>query len=136
MARRPRPQLQHRLAEAAQKLAQTEKLAARGLRLRNRIITAVGVVALILAVLAGVFALNSNRNAGIADEQRNAAQSAQSTALAERTLADKAAAISFSVLTALSRLAGLSIILTSKSEARCWKIPAGKRFGMPKRDTP
>ena len=49
--------------EAAQKLAEAEKHAAARLRNRNRIITGVGVITLVLAVLAGVFGLSSNQNA-------------------------------------------------------------------------
>ncbi|HLO17147.1 MAG TPA: hypothetical protein VK206_20095, partial [Anaerolineales bacterium] len=54
---------QQRELEAAQKLAESERQSIVRLRIRNRIISAVGVVALILAVLAGVFALSSNQNA-------------------------------------------------------------------------
>jgi WD40 repeat protein/class 3 adenylate cyclase len=52
-----------RALEAAQKLAATEKQAATRLRIRNRLITAVGGAAVVLAVLAGIFAVRSNQNA-------------------------------------------------------------------------
>lgn len=63
-------------------------------RIRKRVITAVGVTALFLAVLAGIFAVSSNQNAQQAqnnllqaDQQRNAAQNAQATAQAASTRA-------------------------------------------------
>ena len=71
---------QKRELAAAQKLAQSEKQAAARMRIRNRMITGVGMIALMLAVLAGVFALNSN-------QQRNAANSAQATAQVASTQA-------------------------------------------------
>ena len=56
--------------EAAQKLADTERKraeeqthSANRLRTRNRVVTALGVIAVILAVLAGAFSIESNRNA-------------------------------------------------------------------------
>lgn len=86
---------QQRELEAAQKLAQTEHAraveqtqSANRLRTRNRVITTVGSVALILALVAGMFGAQSNQNAeqaqtnlGIANEQRAAAVNAQSTAI-------------------------------------------------------
>lgn len=56
--------------EAAQKLADTERRraeeqthSANRLRMRNRVVTALGVIAVFLAILAGVFSIQSNRNA-------------------------------------------------------------------------
>jgi len=56
--------------EAAQKLADTERrraeeqtYAAHRLRTRNRVVTGLGAIAVILAVLAGVFSIKSNQNA-------------------------------------------------------------------------
>lgn len=73
--------------EAAQKLAQTEKAraeenvqSANRLRIRNRIITTVGAVALALAILASVFSLQSNQNATLAQSNLLAAQTAQAVA--------------------------------------------------------
>jgi WD40 repeat protein/class 3 adenylate cyclase len=70
--------------------AEEQTLAANRLRTRNRLITVVGVTAFMLALLAGLFGLQSSQNAkraetnlGIADQQRVAAQSAQATAIAE-----------------------------------------------------
>ncbi|HKZ83910.1 MAG TPA: BTAD domain-containing putative transcriptional regulator [Anaerolineae bacterium] len=100
---------QQRELEAARTLAETQAQAAHRLRLRNRAITAVGVIALILAVLAGTFGAQSGQNAeeakrnlgvaeanaataqaarGLADEQRGAALAAQATAEAERQRAE------------------------------------------------
>jgi WD40 repeat protein len=50
-------------AEAEKQRAEEQTQSANRLRLRNRIITAVGVVALVLAVLAGLFGWQSNQNA-------------------------------------------------------------------------
>src|SRR6266540_85252 len=73
--------------ETAQKLAQTEKAraeehvqSANRLRIRNRIITTVAVVALALAVLASIFSVQSNRNAALAQGNLVAAQTAQAEA--------------------------------------------------------
>ncbi len=81
--------------EAARTLAETQAQAAHRLRLRNRVITAIGVIALILAVLAGVFGAQSGQNAeearrnlGVAEEQRGVAVAAQATAEAERQRAE------------------------------------------------
>ena len=54
---------QKRELEAAQKLAETERRSATRLRIRNCVITTVGSIAIILALLAGMFGLQSNRNA-------------------------------------------------------------------------
>jgi WD40 repeat protein/DNA-binding SARP family transcriptional activator len=94
---REREERQQRELEAAQKLAETERAraeeqtqAADRLRLRNRLITVVGVTALALALLAGAFGWQSRQNArqaetnlAIADQQRVAAQDAQATAVVE-----------------------------------------------------
>jgi WD40 repeat protein/transcriptional regulator with XRE-family HTH domain len=77
---REREAQRQRELEAAQKLAETQEQAAARLRIRNRLITSVGVIALVLAVLTGIFALSSN-------QQRNSAQSAQATAQVASTQA-------------------------------------------------
>jgi WD40 repeat protein/class 3 adenylate cyclase len=55
-------QLQRELA-SAKELAETQSQSASRLRTRNRVITTVGIIAVILAMLAGTFGLQSNRNA-------------------------------------------------------------------------
>ena len=52
--------------EAAKHLAETKSQSEMRLRARNRIISAVGVIALVLAVLAGIFGFQSNQNANVA----------------------------------------------------------------------
>jgi len=52
--------------EVAQKLAETERRSAVDLRGRNRIITTIGTVALVLAILASLFGFRSRQNAQIA----------------------------------------------------------------------
>lgn len=55
-------QRQRELA-AAKELAETQRQSAVRLRMRNRVITTVGAIAVILALLAGMFGLRSNQNA-------------------------------------------------------------------------
>jgi len=55
-------QLQRELA-SAKELAETQRQSVARLRIRNRVITTVGTVAIILAMLAGMFGVQSNRNA-------------------------------------------------------------------------
>ncbi len=69
-------QLQREL-EAAQKLAETERSRAQEqvhsasrLRIRNRVITTVGTIAIILALLAGLFGVRANSNFDRAEAQR------------------------------------------------------------------
>jgi WD40 repeat protein len=57
-----REEQRQRELEAAQKLAETERQAASRLRIRNRVITTVGSIAVILALLAGMFGVQSNKN--------------------------------------------------------------------------
>jgi WD40 repeat protein/transcriptional regulator with XRE-family HTH domain len=52
--------------EVAQKLAETERRSAVNLRGRNRIITAIGTVALVLAILASLFGFRARQNAQLA----------------------------------------------------------------------
>jgi WD40 repeat protein/class 3 adenylate cyclase len=93
---------QRRELEAAQKLVETERQGATRLRLRNRVISAMGVIAIILAVLAMSFSRQSNNNAAnainaesTAIANANSAQvaednalNAQATAEAERLRAE------------------------------------------------
>ncbi|HZM22969.1 MAG TPA: WD40 repeat domain-containing protein, partial [Anaerolineales bacterium] len=81
--------------EAAQKLAETERRSASSLRIRNRVIMAVGSITLILAIMTGLFGIQSNQNAQqaqknliLAEQQRNAALNAQATADASFTRAE------------------------------------------------
>jgi len=78
---------QRRELEAARKLADTEKQSVTRLRSRNRVITAVGVIALILAIAAMSFSRQSSSNAKTAEENAQSALSAQATAQANEELA-------------------------------------------------
>ena len=60
--------------EAAQKLAETEKQSAARLRIRNRMIMAVGVLAILLAVIAGIFGIQSKADFTRSEAQRLAAE--------------------------------------------------------------
>ncbi|HSM70397.1 MAG TPA: BTAD domain-containing putative transcriptional regulator [Anaerolineales bacterium] len=79
---------QRRELEAAQKLAEIEHnraeeqtRAANRMRVRNRVITAVGSIAVILAILAGMFGFQSNQNAISAQNNAATAQVAKDNAL-------------------------------------------------------
>jgi WD40 repeat protein len=93
---REREALRQRELEAAQKLAETEQRradeqtrSAKQLRVRNRVITSIGVVAVVLAIFATVFSQKSNANAFVAAQNAQAASSAQSTAQANAEAAQK-----------------------------------------------
>lgn len=87
---------QGRELQAAQKLAETERLSLINLRGRNRVITTIGGIAIVLAVIAGTFGLSSSQNAqqalsaqatSQADSQSRA--TAEANALAERNIAQQ-----------------------------------------------
>ena len=59
--------------DAAVELAETQRNSASRLRLRNRVITTVGAIAVILALLAGLFGVQSNQNAVNTQEQQQVA---------------------------------------------------------------
>ena len=65
-------QLQREL-DAAVELAETQRHSASRLRMRNRVITSVGAIAVILAILAGLFGVQSNQNAISAQAQQQIA---------------------------------------------------------------
>ncbi|MEP6896606.1 MAG: WD40 repeat domain-containing protein, partial [Chloroflexota bacterium] len=150
---------QRRELESARKLGETEKARAEEqtqsadrLRIRNRIISIVGVVALLLAVLAGIFGLQSNQNAMSA--QVNAAQAinAKATAQTESLIrataqanAEQAAALSFSrelgvqselnlevdpERSILLALAGLDVVYTHEAENALHKAVQSSRVRM------
>ena len=78
---------QRRELEAAQKLAETERQSLIRLRLRNRVITTVGLIAILLALLAGIFGLQSYQNAQLANQnaqraEQNAQRAGQAATLA------------------------------------------------------
>jgi len=58
---------------SAKELAETQRHSASRLRLRNRVITTVGAIAVVLAILAGLFGVQSNQNAVNAQEQQQVA---------------------------------------------------------------
>jgi WD40 repeat protein/transcriptional regulator with XRE-family HTH domain len=73
-------QRQRELA-AARALAETQRQSASRLRMRNNVITAVGSVAVTLALLAGFFGLKSNQSAAAAQNNAATAQAAKDNAL-------------------------------------------------------
>jgi WD40 repeat protein/transcriptional regulator with XRE-family HTH domain len=90
---------QRRELETVRKLAETEKAKAENerrdamrLRIRNRVIAAAGVVALVLAVLAGLFGLQSSQNATRAEQNLGAAQIANTQSASNAALAQANAA--------------------------------------------
>ena len=77
-----------RVAEAARKLAKTERQAAARMRTRNRVITGIGAVAIVAAIIAGWLGVLSNQNASRADQNAATAfaantQSAQNLSAAQ-----------------------------------------------------
>jgi len=88
--------------EAAQKLAETERRSVMSLRGRNRIITVVGSVALVLAIITSLFGVRSSQNAQQAfSAQATSLVEAQSRATAEahavteRNVAQQQSSIAF-----------------------------------------
>jgi len=88
---------QQRELEAARKLAETERARAEDqtqsatrLRTRNRIITTVGSIAVILALVAGSFSVQSNQNASVARNNAATAQVAKNNALNSQATAQSA----------------------------------------------
>ena len=66
---------------AAKELAETQRQSASHLQIRNRVITTIGSIAVILALLAGTFGMQSNYNAGIAQDNAATAQIAKDNAV-------------------------------------------------------
>jgi WD40 repeat protein len=82
-----REEQRERELAAAKELAESQRQSASRLRIRNRIITSVGSIALILALLAGTFGVQSSRNAINAQNNAIAAQNNALTAQAAKNLA-------------------------------------------------
>ncbi len=81
-----REALRHRELEVAKEIADTKTRSEARLRGRNRVISAVGALAILLAILAGIFAVQSNVSSSLANQQRQAALNAQATAQSESTI--------------------------------------------------
>ena len=115
-------QRQRELA-AAKELAETQRQSASRLRIRNRVITTVGSIAVILAMLAGTFGVQSNQHATRAEENLNIAQSnavlaetakdealnAQATAEAERLHAESEKRLAISRELAIAAVNNLNV---------------------------
>jgi WD40 repeat protein/DNA-binding SARP family transcriptional activator len=80
-------QRQRELA-AAQELAETQRQSASRLRIRNRVITTIGSIAVILALLAGTFGLRSNQNAITAQNNAATAQVAKDNAISAQAIVE------------------------------------------------
>jgi hypothetical protein len=74
-------------AETAKRRAEEQTLSANRLRQRNRVIAGAGAIALVLAVLAGLFGLQSNQNATRAEQNLSAAQIANTQVAEQRNVA-------------------------------------------------
>ena len=81
-----------KLAETEQRRADEQTLSAKNLRMRNRIITTIGLAAIALAVLALIFSQQSSNNAANAVQNAQAASYAQATAIANAEIAESAKA--------------------------------------------
>jgi WD40 repeat protein/class 3 adenylate cyclase len=82
-------QIQREL-ESARHLAETKSQSEMRLRIRNRVITTVGTIAIILAMLAGLFGVQSNQNASAAQSNAATAQIAKDNALNSQATAQAA----------------------------------------------
>jgi WD40 repeat protein/class 3 adenylate cyclase len=71
---------------AAKELAETQRQSASRLRTRNRVITTIGSIALILALLAGLFGFRSNQNEARAEANFNQAEAQRLALEANRLL--------------------------------------------------
>jgi WD40 repeat protein/class 3 adenylate cyclase len=145
--------------ESARKLGETEKeraeeqtQSADRLRIRNRIISIVGVIALLLALLASIFGLQSKQSAARAQANAAEAVNAQATAQTESLIrataqadAEQAAALSFSrelgvqselnlevdpERSILLALAGLDVVYTHEAENALHKAVQASRVRM------
>jgi len=101
---------------SAKELAETQRNSASRLRTRNRVITTVGSIAVILALLAGTFGVQSNRNATTAQNNAATAQiakdnalNAQATAEAERLRAENEKQLAISRELAIAAVDNLDI---------------------------
>lgn len=103
---------QHRELAAAHKLAETERQSAGRLRLRNRLISAVGGLALVAAIIAALLGGSANQAA-----QNNATLAAQNQAIANQNGLIAATAQAASTQANLQRAAALNAQATAQSEA-------------------
>jgi WD40 repeat protein/DNA-binding SARP family transcriptional activator len=108
-------QRQRELA-SAKELAETQRQSASRLRIRNRVITTIGSIALILALLAGTFGLRSNQNAISAQNNAATAQvakdhalNAQATAQAEQERAENEKQLATSRELAIAAVSNLEV---------------------------
>jgi DNA-binding beta-propeller fold protein YncE len=86
---------QRRELEAARKLAETERQSAVRLRTRNRVITAVGVLAILAAIVAAMFGRQANANFQLANQNLSAAQIANTQSAANAATAQAASTLAF-----------------------------------------
>jgi WD40 repeat protein/transcriptional regulator with XRE-family HTH domain len=77
-----------KLAEAERARAEAEARSAGRLRARNRLITAIGAVALVLAILAGAFSVRSSQNADLARKNLTRAESLRLAAEANSIISE------------------------------------------------
>jgi WD40 repeat protein/DNA-binding SARP family transcriptional activator len=78
---------QQRELEAAQRLAETERLSAQRMRVRNRAISIIGMITLLLALLTGVFGFSAQRQRSVAQANYIHADSMRLALEAEKILA-------------------------------------------------
>jgi len=83
-----REEQRERELAAAKELAETQRQSASRLRIRNRVITGIGAIALILAIMVGMFGLRSNQNAINAKNNAATAQVAKDNALNAQAMAE------------------------------------------------
>jgi WD40 repeat protein/class 3 adenylate cyclase len=83
-----REEQQQRELAAVKELAETQRQSASRLRIRNRVITTVGAIAVTLALLAGIFGVQSNRNAIAAQNNAATAQAEAGARATQQAIAE------------------------------------------------
>jgi transcriptional regulator with XRE-family HTH domain len=78
------------LAETEQVRAEEQRRSANRLRMRNRLLTIVGSIAILLAVITGIFGMRSNQNANAAQNNAATAQTARENAFRAQVTAQAA----------------------------------------------
>jgi WD40 repeat protein/DNA-binding SARP family transcriptional activator len=105
---------------SAKELAETQLKSASRLRMRNRVITTVGAIAVILAILAGLFGVQSNQNAVKAQAQQALAETNFANAESQRLAAEANGVLQRSEsaeLAALLSLRGLQAQYSPQADA-------------------
>jgi len=134
---------QHRELEAAKELAETQRRSAARLRIRNRVITTVASIAVILAMVAGMFGLRAENEKQLATSRELAAASVANLADdPERSLLlalqAESTADTIEAQNALHRsILASRVLLVLHHDAQIWSVtysPDGRRIATASQD--